>query len=113
MKRTLSSFFFALIDNAIYAAGDMQNRQLVISGETSDEYIELRFADNCGGIPPENREKIFQPFFTTKPDGRGTGLGLCIVSDIVSRMGGKIRVESVYGEGSTFILMLPLNRNGN
>jgi PAS domain S-box-containing protein len=108
-EKDLEQLFFALIDNAIYAAGDRQNRQVIISGTTCGEYIELRFADNCGGIAPENRERIFEPFFTTKPSGKGTGLGLCIVRDIVSRAGGKIRVESVFGEGSTFIITLPLN----
>jgi C4-dicarboxylate-specific signal transduction histidine kinase len=55
-------------------------------------------------------DKIFEPFFTTKPKGQGTGLGLCIVQSIVSRAGGKIRVESKFGEGSTFFVTLPTNK---
>ena len=102
--------FFALIDNAIHAAENKYNRQLVISGSVIGDYVELRFADNCSGITPENIDRIFEPFFTTKPTGQGTGLGLCIVRDIVLRANGKIRVESVYGIGSTFIITLPLNK---
>ena len=108
-EKDLEQLFFAMIDNAVYAAGNKQDRQVLISGTACDGYIELRFTDNCGGIAPENRERIFEPFFTTKPVGEGTGLGLCIVSDIVSRAGGKIKVESEYGVGSTFIITLPVS----
>lgn len=107
-EKDVEQLFFALIDNAIYAAGNRQDCRVVISGVAYDKYVELRFSDNCGGIAPENRERIFEPFFTTKPAGQGTGLGLCIVRDIVSRAGGKICLESVYGEGSTFIITLPV-----
>ena len=67
--------------------------------------IEVR--DSGPGIPPEIRERMFEPFYTTKPVGEGTGLGLSIAYAIVSDMGGKIEVESVLGEGSTFRIILP------
>ena len=108
-EKDLEQMFFALIDNAIYASENKKNRQVNISGSAFGEYIELRISDNCGGIAPENLERIFKPFFTTKPAGKGTGLGLCIVRDIVSRAGGKIRVESELGEGTTFFITLPVN----
>jgi signal transduction histidine kinase len=73
-----------------------------------DEHIELRFSDTCGGIPTESLDKIFEPFFTTKPRGHGTGLGLCIVRDAVARVGGRVRVESELGKGSTFFVTLPI-----
>ncbi|GAG24349.1 unnamed protein product, partial [marine sediment metagenome] len=83
----------------------------IINGAVKNEYIELWFSDNCGGIAPENINKIFEPFFTTKPKGQGTGLGLCVVQSIVYRAGGNIRVESKFGEGSTFFVTLPINKS--
>jgi C4-dicarboxylate-specific signal transduction histidine kinase len=106
----LEQLFFALIENAIQAADGKKTRQLVISGAVKDEHIELRLSDNCGGIAPENLDKIFEPFFTTKPRGQGTGLGLCIVQDVVSRIGGHVRVESKFGKGTTFIISLPVDQ---
>ena len=110
-ERDLEQLFFALIDNAIYASADKVNQRIKVSGTASDENVEIKFTDNCGGIAPENIEKIFEPFFTTKPAGQGTGLGLCIVRDIVSRAEGKIRVESEFGEGSVFSVTLPINKD--
>jgi len=109
-EKDIEQLFFALVDNAIQAADGKKNRQFIISGAVKNEHIELSFSDNCGGIAPENIDKIFEPFFTTKPKGQGTGLGLCIVQSIVSRAGGKIRVESKFGEGSTFFVTLPTNK---
>jgi PAS domain S-box-containing protein len=111
-EKDLEQVFFALIHNAIGAARDNSDgRELVISGAVQDNFVELRFSDNCGGIAPENLEKIFEPFFTTKPAGQGTGLGLCVVQDVVHRAGGKVRVESTFGEGSTFFVTLPTNKD--
>jgi len=109
-EKDMEQLFFALADNAIQAAGSKKSRQLIISGAVKNEHIELSFSDNCGGIAPEDIDKIFEPFFTTKPKGQGTGLGLCIVQSIVSRAGGKIRVESKFGEGATFFVTLPTNK---
>ncbi len=109
-EKDLEQLFFALVENAIQAADGKKSRQLIIDGAVKDEHIELRFADNCGGIAPENLDKIFEPFFTTRPAGEGTGLGLCVVEHIVSRAGGKVRVASKAGEGSTFFVTLPINK---
>jgi C4-dicarboxylate-specific signal transduction histidine kinase len=106
----VEQLFFALIENSIQAADGKKIRQLVISGAVKDKHIELHFSDNCGGIAPENLDKIFEPFFTTKPRGQGTGLGLCIVQDVVSRIGGHVRVESDFGKGTTFIISLPIDQ---
>ena len=110
-EKGLEQMFFALIDNAVQAAGDKQDRKIIISGTEFDDYVEIRFEDNCGGIAPENIERIFTPFFTTKPANQGTGLGLCIVSDIISRLGGKIRVESELDKGASFFVTIPLNQD--
>ncbi len=106
----LEQLFFALIENSIQAADGKKTRQLVISGAVKDKHIELRLSDNCSGIAPENLDKIFEPFFTTKPRGQGTGLGLCIVQDVVSRIGGHVRVESIFGKGTTFIISMPVDQ---
>ena len=60
------------------------------------------------GIPKSVQEKIFQPFFTTKPTGEGTGLGLSLSYDIIKAHGGELKVESTESEGATFIISLPL-----
>lgn len=68
--------------------------------------------DNGPGIPKAIREKIFQPFFTTKPTGEGTGLGLSLSYDIVTKgHGGTLTLESVEGEGATFSIRLPAETN--
>jgi len=64
--------------------------------------------DNGPGIPSNIVDKIFQPFFTTKPTGQGTGLGLSLSYDIVKAHGGEINVETKEGEGSEFIIQLPV-----
>jgi len=71
--------------------------------------IEISVADNGNGIPQKILDKIFQPFFTTKPTGQGTGLGLSLSYDIVKAHGGELKVETKEGEGSTFIIQLPIS----
>jgi two-component system NtrC family sensor kinase len=73
--------------------------------------VEIRVRDNGAGIPPEIRDKLFQPFFTTKPTGEGTGLGLSISYDIVTQQhGGTIAVDSRLGEFTEFAIRLPRTR---
>ena len=71
--------------------------------------VEIKVKDNGNGIPQKVLDKIFQPFFTTKPAGQGTGLGLSLSYDIVKAHGGELKVETKEGEGSEFIIQLPLN----
>jgi two-component system NtrC family sensor kinase len=71
-------------------------------------YITISVKDNGSGIPDSIKEKIFQPFFTTKPTGSGTGLGLSLSYDIVKAHGGELKVESKEGKGSEFSIQLPL-----
>ena len=71
--------------------------------------MEIRVKDNGNGIPDSIKEKIFQPFFTTKPTGQGTGLGLSLSYDIVKAHGGELKVETVEGVGSEFSIQLPIN----
>jgi PAS domain S-box-containing protein len=108
-EKDLEQLFFALTENAIQAADGKKNRRLIIEGAVKDKNIELRFSDNCRGIAPENLNKIFDPFFTTGPDDGRTGLGLPIVQRILSEHGGKIRVQSRLGKGTTFYVTLPVH----
>ena len=79
-------------------------------GDKPDSYrVEIIVADNGNGIPQKVKEKIFQPLFTTKPTGQGTGLGLSLSYDIIKAHGGEIKVETKEGEGSAFIIQLPIN----
>ena len=71
--------------------------------------VKLRVKDDGNGIPRKVLDKIFQPFFTTKPTGQGTGLGLSLSYDIVKSHGGELKVETKEGEGSEFIIQLPTN----
>jgi PAS domain S-box-containing protein len=108
-EKDIEQLFFALTENAIQAADGKKSHRLTIEGVVKDKNIELRFADNCCGIAPENLGRIFDPFFTTRSDGGGTGLGLPIVQRIVSGYGGKIRVQSRLGKGTTFYVTLPIH----
>ena len=81
-------------------------RIIVRTGSTEDQ-VWLRIIDNGPGISPENLKKIFDPFFTTKPQGKGTGLGLSLSYGLIQEHGGKIRVQSEPGKGTTFTIRLP------
>ena len=103
-----------LMTNAFYAVNEKKNQdgfQPTVSIQTkkSAGHILVSIADNGGGIPEEIANKIFQPFFTTKPTGQGTGLGLSLSYDIVKAHGGTLEVESEVGFGSSFILRLPIH----
>jgi signal transduction histidine kinase len=80
---------------------------VIITTKQETGKILITVKDNGNGIPDSIQEKIFQPFFTTKPTGQGTGLGLSLSYDIIKAHGGEIRAESTIGVGSTFIIQLP------
>ncbi len=107
-EKDIEQVFFTLTQNAIQAADGSKNRFFTITGVCHDGQVELRFSDDCGGIRPEHVSRVFDPFFTTKGEGEGTGLGLCIVQRVVSQVGGRICVESRFGEGTTFVVVLPV-----
>jgi signal transduction histidine kinase len=104
-----------LFNNAFYAVAEKENLRLSgyeptvsVSTKKMDDKVEIRVKDNGEGIPKKVLDKIFQPFFTTKPTGQGTGLGLSMSYDIVKAHGGKLEVETKEGAGSVFIIFLPL-----
>ena len=75
---------------------------------SAGDIVFVSVTDNGNGIAPKVLDKIFQPFFTTKPTGQGTGLGLSLAYDIVKAHGGELKVETTEGEGSEFIIQLPV-----
>jgi signal transduction histidine kinase len=83
---------------------------IAVSTKRIGDKVEIRVKDNGNGIPQKVVDKIFQPFFTTKPTGQGTGLGLSLSYDIVKAHSGEIKVETKEGEGSEFVVDLPLKQ---
>ena len=91
------------------ASEDQYKPTVSLSTKKTKDGITISVKDNGNGIPEKVKEKIFQPFFTTKPTGQGTGLGLSMSYDIVTKgHGGKLKVESKEGKGTTFTISLPL-----
>ena len=104
-----------LITNAFYAVNEKKKREATnyeptvsINTTQSAKNILISVRDNGNGIPKNILDKIFQPFFTTKPTGQGTGLGLSLSYDIVKAHGGELKVETKEGEGSEFIIQIPV-----
>ena len=102
-----------LLNNAFYAVDekkkqlrDEYNPIVTVSTKKTNGRVEIRVADNGNGIPQKVLDKIFQPFFTTKPTGQGTGLGLSLSYDIVKAHGGEITVKTKDGQGSEFVIQL-------
>ena len=102
-----------LINNAFYAVDERRKHsengyEPTVSVTTSREkdMVKIKVKDNGNGIPQKILDKIFQPFFTTKPTGQGTGLGLSLSYDIVIAQGGELKVETKEGEGSEFIIII-------
>jgi two-component system, NtrC family, sensor kinase len=108
-----------LISNGFYAVTTRSREgngafcpTLQITTREFDESVEVRVRDNGVGVPPENRDKLFQPFFTTKPTGEGTGLGLSISYEIVTlQHGGTITFDSEVGDFTEFTVRLPRRRH--
>lgn len=97
-----------ILNNAFQAVQGVPNPEVSISTNLLNHQIQILITDNGIGIPGDIRDKIFQPFFTTKPTGQGTGLGLSLSYDIVKVHGGEIKVDSEEGKGSKFIIQLPV-----
>lgn len=106
-----------LITNAFYATNERKKASkdsefkptVLVTTKKLKNSIEISVKDNGNGIPKHAMDKIFQPFFTTKPTGEGTGLGLSMSYDIVNAHGGELKVESVENEYTNFIVQLPTN----
>ena len=102
-----------LITNAFYATNEKSHQNIegyeptvTVSTKKVEDKVEIKVADNGNGIPQKVLDKIFQPFFTTKPTGQGTGLGLSLSYDIVKAHGGEINVNTIENNGTEFIIQL-------
>jgi signal transduction histidine kinase len=115
VPQDLSRAFLNIVNNACYAASDKRktggtgfNPTVRVSARNLAAGVEIRIRDNGNGIPLAIREKIFNPFFTTKPAGAGTGLGLSLSYDIVTQEHkGDIRIDTKEGEYTEFIIVIP------
>mgnify|MGYP001138973514 CR=1 FL=1 len=107
---SIQQMLLNLIGNAMDALEDSEEKQIRIKSQQRDGYAQIIIADNGPGIPPEKIKKIFDPFFTTKKVGKGTGLGLSISQSICIQHGGNLVCESELGVGTTFRIILPLER---
>ncbi|MGA9293691.1 MAG: tetratricopeptide repeat-containing sensor histidine kinase [Ignavibacteriaceae bacterium] len=116
VPQDISRVFLNIINNACYAANEKKKKKnggdfepkLKVSTKNLNGKVEIRIGDNGNGIPKDIVDKIFQPFFTTKPTGEGTGLGLSLSYDIVTKVhGGELKVETKEGNGTTFIIQIP------
>ncbi|MGK2864696.1 MAG: sensor histidine kinase, partial [Chitinophagaceae bacterium] len=106
-----------LITNAFYEVNEkwksgIENYKptVTVSTKKINGVVELKVGDNGNGIPQKVLDKMFQPFFTTKPTGQGTGLGLSLAYDIVKSHGGELKVETTESKGSSFIIIIPTNQ---
>jgi signal transduction histidine kinase len=110
----MSRVMLNLYNNAFYAVREKMKEQIPgyrptvsVSTKRDSDHIKIIVSDNGTGVPQKVIDKIFQPFFTTKPAGQGTGLGLSISYDIIKAHGGKLKVESKEGEGAEFEILIP------
>ncbi len=115
IQQDIGRVLLNLYNNAFYAVNEKtkllsQGYEPTVSVSTKKmaDKIQIKITDNGGGIPQKIIDKIFQPFFTTKPTGQGTGLGLSLSYDIIKAHGGEIKVETKEGERSEFIIQLPI-----
>jgi two-component system, NtrC family, sensor kinase len=113
----MNQVFLNLIVNAAHAIEAKLGKSFSSKGKISiqtlqvDNYVEIRISDTGTGIPEEIHNQIFNPFFTTKPIGKGTGQGLAIVySAITDKHDGSISFETEIGKGTTFVIRLPLEQ---
>jgi C4-dicarboxylate-specific signal transduction histidine kinase len=94
--------------NARYALLDQPQKKIWIEMNKSGDSVEISIRDSGAGIPAKVQEHLFQPFYTTKPAGQGSGLGLAVAHELMTGMGGSIRFDKTYGPGARFVLATPI-----
>jgi len=110
IQQVLLNIYNNAIDAIIEKHGPSGGRLSIQANQGANGWVEISIQDNGVGIKKENLDKIFAPFFTTKPVGRGTGLGLAVCYGIIQSMGGTLQVSSQEGDGTTFTIQLPSAR---
>jgi two-component system NtrC family sensor kinase len=112
-SQDLQQAFINILLNSIQAMKDLSGENIIAirTGLGPDGYIRIDFSDTGIGIKPEDMKYIFDPFYTTKPVGRGTGLGLSLVYGIIRTHGGYVEVKSEIDKGTTFSIYLPIAEN--
>ena len=116
VQQDISRVLLNLYSNAFYAVSERQKKESVdyqpmvtLTTKRKAEFVEISVKDNGSGIPESIKDKIFQPFFTTKPTGQGTGLGLSLSYDIIKAHQGNINIRNITDSGVEFIMTLPIN----
>lgn len=104
----LKQVILNMIKNALFFMQDREKKELKIATGQDKRFLQIRISDTGPGIPAHNRKRVFEPFFSTKP--QGTGLGLAICQRIVLAHEGKIELESEMDKGTTFIVSLLMKR---
>ncbi|MBC7757638.1 MAG: two-component sensor histidine kinase [Phormidesmis sp. FL-bin-119] len=120
VQQDIGRVLLNLFNNAFYAVqerrkaeGEGFNPTVEVSTLFSEGYVTVKVRDNGNGIPEGIKEKIMQPFFTTKPTGEGTGLGLSLSYDIIKAHGGEIKVETNVGEWTKFVFNIPIEQHSS
>jgi two-component system, NtrC family, sensor kinase len=108
LQQVLLNLFNNAMDAIIARHGAMGGELTINTASTGNGRVRIAVTDNGCGISAENLDKIFSPFFTTKPVGKGTGLGLSVCYGIIQNLGGTMTVQSAPGEGATFVIDLPI-----
>jgi signal transduction histidine kinase len=104
----LNQVFMNILNNSIQAIPEeRKDGEITIYTEEENNQVVIRLKDNGVGIPEEIKARIWEPFFTTKPVGVGTGLGMSITFGIVEKHGGKIDLQSEVGKGTEFVISIP------
>jgi signal transduction histidine kinase len=117
IPQDIGRVFLNLITNAFYVVAEKKKQlangyepTVTVTTKKESDKVVVSVKDNGNGIPQKVLDKIFQPFFTTKPTGQGTGLGLSLSYDIVKAHSGEIKVKTKDGEGSEFVIQLPIDQ---
>jgi signal transduction histidine kinase len=111
----INQVFMNILNNAVHALSDHLDKivdpKIIVRTKAFANHIQVEIEDNGPGMPEHVKQRIFEPFFTTKPVGRGTGLGLSIVYSIIENHKGSLEVNTEEGQGTTFIISLPIYQN--